>query len=393
MVYDRIREENHNINIEITDYNFQARSTNGNIQRKKGILNMHLNIRSLKHKVYEVKNIIKEHSPHLIGLSECELKRDNIDEKCLKIPGYDILFPTSWSKHGFARVVVYVRKTFKYEQIMELQDDRVQSVWIRGGQYNSKNIFFCHGYREHLTGQGLAAQQTYLGTFLGQWEAATQYGGSTEPNETHICGDMNIDVYQGKWLRSDYSLLSLSRLVKSACDINNFHQLEQDITRVQFNSVSNITKISCIDHIYTNAKFRCSTSQVISFGDSDHDLISYTRFSKNPPIPSRIVVKRSYKNFKKEAFLNDVRNTDWSEVQSCDDVDLATECFTRKFRYILNVHAPWVRVQQRKNFAPWITIETKDLMKQRAKDLAILNPIASPEQIEAWGSIKSIEIK
>ena len=262
------------------------------------------------------------------------------------------------------------------------------------GQYNSKNIFFCHGYREHLTGQGMAAQQTYLGTFLGQWEAATLYGGSTEPNETHVCGDMNIDVYQGKWLRPDYSLLSLSRLIKSACDINNFHQLVQDITRVQFNSVTNITKISCIDHIYTNAKFRCSAATVTSFGDSDHDLISYTRFSKNPPTPSRIVVKRSYKDFKQEEFLNDVRQTDWTEVQSCDDVDLATECLTRKLRYILNVHAPWVRVQQRKNFAPWITNETKELIKQRdiwkqrAKDLAILHPVACPEQIQAWGEFK-----
>ena len=237
--------------------------------------------------------------------------------------------------HGFARVVVYVKKTFKYEQISELQDDRVQTVWVRGGQCNSKNIFFCHGYREHLTGQGLAEQQAYLSTFLGQWEAATLYGGSTEPNETHISADMNIDVYEGKWLRHDYSLLSLSRLVKSACDISNFHQLVQDITRVQFNSVTNTTKISTIDHVYTNAKFRCSAVQVISFGDSDHDLIGYTRYSKNPPIPSRIVVKRSYKKFNKQAFLSDIENTDWSEVLGCEDVDLATECFTRKFRYVL----------------------------------------------------------
>ena len=80
---------------------------------------------------------------------------------------------------------------------------------------------------------------------------------------------MNIDVYQGKWLRPDYSLLSLSRLIKSACDISSFDQLVQDITRIQFNSVSNVTKISCIDHIYTNTKFRCSAATVISFGDSD----------------------------------------------------------------------------------------------------------------------------
>ena len=114
-------------------------------------------------------------------------------------------------------------------------------MWLKGGHKNSKDIFFCHGYREHLSSLGVAAQREYLSTFLGQWEAATQYGGSAEPNETHICGDMNIDVYKGRWLHPDYHLLSLSRLVKSACDVNSFYQLVQDITRVQYNSVSNMT--------------------------------------------------------------------------------------------------------------------------------------------------------
>ena len=133
---------------------------------------------------------------------------------------------------------------------------------------------------------------------------------------------------------------------------------------------------------------------MISFGDSDHDLIGYTRYSKNPPIPSRIVIKRSYKKFNRQAFLSDVENIDWSDVLGCEDVDLATECFTRKFRYVLNVHAPWVRVQQRKTFSPWITEQTKELIKQRdiwkqrAKDLAKLSLISSPEQVHAWGEYK-----
>ena len=261
--YERIREENYEINTEILDHNFQARSKNGNIQKKKGILNMHLNIRSLKNKVYEVKNLLKEHTPHMLGLSECDLTRDNIDEKCLKIPGYNILFPSSWTHHGFARVVVYVKKSFKYEQILDLQDDQIQTIWIKGGYQKSKNIFFCHGYREHLTGQGTGAQQRYMNTFLGQWESATQYGSSSEPNETHVCGDMNIDVLRGRWLEADYHLVSLSRMIKSVCDMNNFHQLVQDVTRIQYNSVANTTSISCIDHIYTNARFRCSVTQDI----------------------------------------------------------------------------------------------------------------------------------
>ena len=112
---------------------------------------MHINVRSLRNKVSEVKNVIKQHNPHIIGISEAELTKDRVDEKRLKIPGYDILYPKSWAEHGYARVVMYVKKTFKYQQVHELEDDQVQSVWIKGGQRNSKNIFFCHAYREHLS--------------------------------------------------------------------------------------------------------------------------------------------------------------------------------------------------------------------------------------------------
>ena len=386
--------QNYRFQTEIIDHNFQARYLYGNIQKLKGILNMHLNIRSSHYKVFEVKQLIKEHNPTIFGLSECEINKDRVEEKTLKIPGYDILYPKSWTQHGYARVVVYVKKTFKYQQITELEDDHVQSVWLKGSQRNSKEIFFCHGYREHLSKEGTAAQRDYLDTFLGQWEAATQHGGRAEPNETHICGDINIDVYQDRWLLPNYHLLSLSRMIKNTCDVNNFDQLVKEITRVQFNSASNTTELSCIDHLYTNAKFRCSDPTIISFGNSDHDLIKYTRYSKNPPTPARTVCKRSYKNFDRKAFLQDVASTDWSPVYSCADVDMATECFTRKFRYILNVHAPWVKVQQRKSFSPWLTEETKTLMQQRdlwkqaAKDLAILSPVASPEQIAAWNQYK-----
>ena len=102
---------------EQPDHNFEARYLYGNINKQKGIVNMHLNIRSLRFKVAEVKHLIKEHNPHIFGISESELKRNMIEEEALKIPGYNILFPKSWTKHGYARVLVYVKKTFKYQQV------------------------------------------------------------------------------------------------------------------------------------------------------------------------------------------------------------------------------------------------------------------------------------
>ena len=73
--------------------NFRARMLHGNI--KKGIINIHLNIRSLYNKMSEVRNLVQKEKPHILGISEAELKRNNHNIKCLKLPGYDLLLPGS----------------------------------------------------------------------------------------------------------------------------------------------------------------------------------------------------------------------------------------------------------------------------------------------------------
>ena len=157
---------------------------------RRGIKNFHLNIRSLRNKVFEIKNIIKEHSPHIFGLSECELRKVGgyYDETRLKIPGYSILFPKSWTTHGFARVLVYVKDSLEFEQVKELEDDLVQSVWLRGNFKGCKKVYFCHCYREHTStlGNSIRAQKSSLDILLNQWEAATLLGNPDEPHETHI---------------------------------------------------------------------------------------------------------------------------------------------------------------------------------------------------------------
>ena len=143
-------------------------------------------------------------------------------------------------------------------------------------------------------GNSLAAQRTALEKMLDQWGEAIAHGNHDEPNEVHIAGDLNLNTFGGRWLEPDYALVSLSRMVMDSCNINNFSQLVNTITRIQYNSVRNETDVSCIDHLYSNAKHRVSTVKVVSFGASDHDAIVYTRYSKEPTPPSRTIRKRSY---------------------------------------------------------------------------------------------------
>ena len=56
--------------------NFYAKITYGNkTSCSRGIKSVHLNIRSLKNKLPEVKNIIQHEKPHIFGLSECEVRK------------------------------------------------------------------------------------------------------------------------------------------------------------------------------------------------------------------------------------------------------------------------------------------------------------------------------
>ena len=330
------------------------------------------------------------------------MKKENLNIALLKVPGYDILFPKSWNVYGFARVVIYIKKNFCYEQVHDLEDDLIQSIWIKGAFKNSKKVYYCHAYREHSSalGDSITSQKNYLCKFLSQWEAAVEHNFPSEPNEVHVSLDMNFDYQKEKWLQPTYRLCSLTKLVQNICNANNFTQLVTEPTRTMYNSVTETTDISCIDHVYCNSKFKCSTPRIIVNGASDHDIVSYIRYSKAPPSPARIIRRRSYKEFIEEDFITDLAAVDWSDVYAANDVDVATEIFTIKFRSVLNQHAPWIIFQLRKNYSPWLTEETKTMMKlrdfwkEKAKDLAVANPgVASEEQKQAWSEYKKLRNK
>ena len=88
--------------------NFLSRYFYGN-KPNKGILNYHLNIRSLKNKVIKVEYIVRSEMSPIFGVFYIDLNKSNARENDLKIAGCKILFPKSWQSHGFARVFVDIK--------------------------------------------------------------------------------------------------------------------------------------------------------------------------------------------------------------------------------------------------------------------------------------------
>ena len=101
----------------------------------------------------------------------------------------------------------------------------------------------------------------------------------------------------------------------------------------------NLVQKSCIDHITTNSPGKCVNSAVLVGGNSDHLAVITTKMAKEANCRPPLIKKRSYKYFKREEFLCEVRNTDFSQILDLSDINEASHMFTKIFGQILDNHA------------------------------------------------------
>ena len=72
-----------------------------------------------------------------------------------------------------------------------------------------------------------------------------------------------------------------------------------------------------------------------------------------------------YKNFNPWDFIEAVQQITWLDVYLCNNVDDAVNLMSDKIRFILDAMAPLKTIQVRTNYNPWISDDTKDMIKQR----------------------------
>ena len=57
-------------------------------------------------------------------------------------------------------------------------------------------------------------------------------------------------------------------------------------------------------------------------------------------------------------------NLSWLDLYLCEDLDLAVRLFTERMNDLLDRLAPIIVIQVVHNYAPWLTVETKQLMRE-----------------------------
>ena len=122
---------------------------------------------------------------------------------------------------------------------------------------------------------------------------------------------------------------------------------------------------SCIDHAYSNSPEKIQTS-VCHVGDSDHAGIIVEKAIRVKRCKPKVVKKRSYKFFNVQAFLTDINTSDINKlVVEEKDINKAAEIFEKKFKEVLDKHAKIKVFQQRKNYLPYLSEETKQTMADK----------------------------
>ena len=352
--------------------NFQCKYTYGN-RKARGIKIAHWNKGNsfLINKMTEVRSIVEQHHPHILGLSEANLLASQ-DKSLVQLEDYKMHICQTINNSSLAtsRIVVYTHKELVVKLRSDLMCDTISSVWLEVGLPGQKRFLVCQTYREwqlvrqdgDMPSSTIPQQLSRWLLFLDQWERAL-----ATSMEVHCLGDMNLN--HCNWTDSNlpctnqsYKLRELITALFTRILPHGVTQLVSGPTRHFPGQVS-----TGLDHFYSNRPEKISNIQKHYWGGSDHMLITGIRHSKAVKNCPKYIRKRCYKHFDKNLFVDKVSQLSWLEVYLSEDVDEAVHLLSKNLTNVLDEMAPLRTIQIRKNYNPFISKETKELMKARDK--------------------------
>ena len=338
-----------------------ARAVTGN-RSNRGIKLAHWNAGSahLPNKMDDLVDVVSDLHPHVLGVSEANLKREHSLES-VQIPEYDLVLSKTLDNDQLrmSRIVCYKHQSMVGKVREDLMDENFSSIWLELGLPRKRKFLVCQLYREwQYIGQedhssrSVQAQLLRWSIFLNQWERALDSG-----KEVVVLGDFNLDYFK---LTNMGQLQPLVDQLIEQIYPHGVQQLVQGPTHSWPGQAN-----SCIDLIFTNRPEKVGPAQAEIRGSSDHRLIFVRKHSKTVGESTRYVRKRSYKNFDEKAFREAVENISWLDLYSCKDVDLAVDRFTTKLTEILDSMAPVKTFQVRTKYAAWVSDSTKEMIRER----------------------------
>ena len=283
-----------------------------------------LNINSLRNKIIDLREVIRELFLDYFVLSETKLD-DSFPSVQFTTSDYEIRGRKDRNKHR-GGLIEYVKKGVICKRLKEYEPKEIESIcseitiskkkWFcisiyRPPDYNNLTNFFCE-----LT--------------------LTLNKASRNDDSFMIMGDFNIDI---NFLGNGCQLLD------EFCNLFYLFHLVKTPTCFMLEST--------IDLIMTNKPKVFQKTRVTETGISDyHKLVSTFFKSHYSRLEPKVSYYRNYKNFDEQRFLNDLENTNFISIS--EDPAERYDYLTTKFHEVVDKHAPLKKKFVRGNHAPFM---------------------------------------
>ena len=144
--------------------------------------------------MHEIEQVVSENHPHLLGISEANLKQMH-DLDNVQLQEYDLITSKTMENDQLkvSRVVCYMHQSLVGKVRNDLISDEFSSIWLELGLPGKRKFLVCQLYRERrylgqedrgVQSNTIQEQMRRWVIFLDQWETALETG-----KEVIVLGD------------------------------------------------------------------------------------------------------------------------------------------------------------------------------------------------------------
>ena len=194
---------------------------------------------------------------------------------------------------------------------------------------------------------------------------------ATVGSDSVIIGDWNLDF--NCWNDPTDRQKSMIEKTKSSIGSSGFHQVITGNTHTWPGA-----RDSLIDHCWVNNPDKVISTINRVDAASDHNIVGIVLRISGTQNNCHVFKKRKWGDFDADRFNLKLSEIDWNQLYCMDDVNLIWDYMQSNILKILDVEAPVIKCQQRNNYNPWLSSETKATMVER--DNARQKSILTEEQ-------------
>ena len=335
------------INSEMVD-NFSAETaesdTNNqcvsNVYKNESLFRIALaNVRSLIPKIDEVRYVTQMYDLDLFVVVESWLN-DDTPPSAISIPGYKFLLKNRANKNC-GGILIYYKDELRIRELSTktiTEDIETLSIIL-----NFKNCRFgiCAVYRP--------PDVPYTKLSLLE-ELITEIYPSVD--NFLILGDVNCDFlcpskYETVFLKSILGSFNIVQLISKPTRITETTKTLLDII-----AIDDPSKVA-----YTDV--------TVPIGQSDHSIAFIDLKFQKPVARPKLVTYRDYSRLNENDLVQDIMNVDWQQIESFSSIDEKVNFFNTNILKVFDKHAPVRSCIAKRKGAPWVSSNTKLLMRLR----------------------------